>query len=203
MAYMIYLYSIFRVVKRNIKGYSQVVRHQTLTLAFVGSNPAIPASVTLDPCIWVQRYFLFLLQNRNSASFLLRRYTSPQAVYLLRRLFYKSHRCAYSAASPFLKKVTQRFCCSMRYCSPVCYQPFSVRCEHSNPFVKNKKISFVWQFDRCNAGPISFVFSIIFLFLWQNRTLASFFVISLQNNGRFKFFWIYRYFYLRNSLESR
>ena len=119
-------------------------------------------SVTLDPCIWVQRYFLFLRQNRNSASFLLRRYTSPQAVYLLRRLFYKSHRCAYSAASPFLKKVTQRFCCSMRYCSPVCYQPFSVRCEHSNPFVKNKKISFVWQFDRCNAGPISFVFSVIF-----------------------------------------
>ncbi|MBS5736722.1 MAG: hypothetical protein KHW62_01725 [Clostridiales bacterium] len=50
----------------------------------------------------------------------------------------------------------------MRYCSPVCYQPFSVRCEHSNPFVKNKKISFVWQFDRCNAGPISFVFSVIF-----------------------------------------
>ena len=48
-------------------------------------------SVTLDPCIWVQRYFLFLRQNRNSASFLLRRYTSPQAVYLLRRLFYKSH----------------------------------------------------------------------------------------------------------------
>ena len=34
--------------------------------------------------------------------------------------------------------------------------------EHSNPFVKNKKISFVWQFDRCNAGPISFVFSVIF-----------------------------------------
>ena len=45
MAYMIYLYSIFRVVKRNIKGYSQVVRHQTLTLAFVGSSPAIPAIV--------------------------------------------------------------------------------------------------------------------------------------------------------------
>ena len=34
--------------------------------------------------------------------------------------------------------------------------------EHSNPFVKNKKISFVWQFDRFNAGPISFVFSVIF-----------------------------------------
>ena len=39
--------------------------------------------------------------------------TSPQAAYRLRRLFYKSHQRAHSAASPFPKKVTLRLCCSL------------------------------------------------------------------------------------------
>ena len=39
--------------------------------------------------------------------------TSPQAAYRLRRLFYKSHRRAYSAASPFPKKVTLRLRCPL------------------------------------------------------------------------------------------
>ena len=39
--------------------------------------------------------------------------TSPQATYRLRRLFYKSHRRAHSATSPFTKKVTLHLCCSL------------------------------------------------------------------------------------------
>lgn len=50
--------------------------------------------------------------------------TSPQAAYRLRRLFYKSHRRAYSAASPFPKKVTLPACKRARNDS-ACYQPFS------------------------------------------------------------------------------
>ena len=40
--------------------------------------------------------------------------TSPQAIYRLRRLFYKSHRRAHSAAPPFPKKViTRHLRCSL------------------------------------------------------------------------------------------
>ena len=39
--------------------------------------------------------------------------TSPQDVYRLRQLFYKSRRRAHSAASPFPKKVTLRLCYSL------------------------------------------------------------------------------------------
>lgn len=39
--------------------------------------------------------------------------TSPQATKRLRRFFYKSHRRAHSAASPFPKKVTLRLCCTL------------------------------------------------------------------------------------------
>ena len=103
------------------------------------------------------RGFCFITALRSrlwQVSFLSTLPMSPQAAYRLRRLFYKRHRRAHSAASPFPKKVTLLLYCSLvNALRTLRLAPNLFRGrEGSNLSAKNAKTSFSCGFHISGSG---------------------------------------------------